>query len=41
MSVIFALIFVTSMLSVLTPLEAINASARVVTMAMEGYAMVM
>ena len=40
MSVIFALISVTSMLSVRIPLEAMNASATVVTLAMDGYAMV-
>ena len=40
MSAIFTLILVTSMPSVKTPLEATNASVGVVTVAMEGYAMV-
>ena len=42
MSVIFALILVTSMLSVrIISMEAMNAGATVVTVAMDGYAMVM
>ena len=41
MSVIFTLILVTSMPTVRIPLEAMNASATVVTVAMDGYAMVM
>ena len=40
MSVIFALILVTLMPTVRTPLEAMNASAEVVTVAMESFAMV-
>ena len=40
MSAIFTLILVTSMPSVRTPLEAMNVIAGVVTVAMEGYAMV-
>ena len=40
MSVILTLILVTLMPNVLTPLKAISASAGVVTMVMEGYAMV-
>ena len=41
MSVTFKLMIVTVMLSVLTLLEAMNASVGVVTVAMEGYAMVL
>ena len=40
MSAIFALILVTSTPSVRTPSEAMNVIAGVVTVAMEGYAMV-
>ena len=40
MSVNFVFILVTSMLTVRTPLEATNASAEVVTVAMESYVMV-
>ena len=40
MSTNFTVIFVTSMLSVITPLEAMNVSAGVATAAMEGYVMV-
>jgi hypothetical protein len=41
MSVIFTLILVTSMPIVRIPMEAMNASAGVVTVAMESYAMVL
>ena len=40
MSVIFTLIFVTSMPTVITSLEAMNAGAEVVTVAMDSLAMV-
>ena len=41
MSVNFSFILVTSTLSVRTPLEAMNVIVGVVTVAMEGYVMVM
>ena len=41
MSVNFSFILVMSMLSVRTPLEAMNVIVGVVTVAMEGYVMVM